>query len=126
MGFSSFVYQSDEKNKQKKDEFRMMAYCCLKCDKCDAYIATKNNDDELRAKVAKQWKMKPEKINCEGCKSDKCLFNCSARVCAKEKKVITCAHCKDFPSCDKEIWKKQPKLREIAEEVRKKLDKEKK
>lgn len=103
------------------DEFAMVAYCCLECDKCDTYIATKNNDDELRAKVAKQWKMKAENINCYGCKSENALFNCDAKKCATAKGLTTCAHCDDFPSCDKEIWTKWPELKKKAEEVRRRI-----
>lgn len=43
-------------------EFAMFGYCCIDCSKCDAYIAIRNNDGELRAKVAKKWKMKTEQI----------------------------------------------------------------
>ena len=51
---------------------KMIAYCGLNCEKCDAYIATRNNDRDLRLKTAKLWsKMNgvtilPEHINCEG------------------------------------------------------------
>lgn len=31
----------------------MIAYCGLDCEKCDAFIATKNNDNLLREKTAK-------------------------------------------------------------------------
>ena len=103
------------------DEFIMMAYCSIKCDECDAYIATKNDDNELRDKVAERWKMKPENINCEGCKSQNSLFNCSARKCARDRNVITCAHCEDFPACDNEIWKNQPKLKKNVENIQEKL-----
>ena len=34
---------------------KMIGYCGLDCEKCDAYIATKNNDNELRAKTAEEW-----------------------------------------------------------------------
>jgi len=33
----------------------MIAYCGLDCEKCDAHIATVNNDDALREKTAKLW-----------------------------------------------------------------------
>ena len=33
----------------------LVAFCGLNCAKCDAYIATKNNDDALREKTAKMW-----------------------------------------------------------------------
>jgi hypothetical protein len=103
------------------DEFTMVAYCCLECDKCDAYIATQNNDEKLRAKVAEQWKMDIEKINCDGCKSDNALFNCEAKKCAIARGLPTCAHCDDFPSCDKEIWTKWPQLKKKTEDMRAKL-----
>jgi len=110
-----------EKEKLAGDELAMVAYCCLDCDKCDVYIATKNNDDELRAKVAKQWKMDAEKLYCDGCKSDNALFNCDAKKCAIARGLPTCAHCDDFPTCDKEIWTKWPKLKEKTEEMRRRL-----
>lgn len=93
-------------------EFAMFGYCCIECGKCDAYVATQNNDDELKAKVAKQWKMKAEQISCNGCKSDNALFNCEAKKCAVKRRLPTCAHCGDFASCNKEIWAKWPELKE--------------
>ncbi len=105
----------------KGDKYAMVAYCCLKCDECDAYIATKNNDNQLRAAVATRWNMQPEQINCNGCKSPNPLFNCSAKKCAEQKKVPTCAHCDEFPTCTNEQWSKWPTLRENVEKFRKEL-----
>jgi hypothetical protein len=34
---------------------RMIACCGLNCSKCEAYIATQENDDTKRARVAKKW-----------------------------------------------------------------------
>ena len=34
---------------------RLIAICGLDCEKCDAYIATKNDDQELREKTARLW-----------------------------------------------------------------------
>jgi len=110
-----------EKKKLGGDEFAMVAYCCLECDKCDVYIATMNNDDELRAKVAKQWKMDAEKLYCDGCKSENALFNCDAKKCAVARGLPTCAHCDDFPTCDKDIWTKWPELKKKTEEMRKRF-----
>jgi hypothetical protein len=48
----------------------MIAYCGLDCEKCEAFIATKNNDNHLRAKVSEEWAklynapIMPEHINC--------------------------------------------------------------
>jgi hypothetical protein len=100
------------------DEYATMGYCCIECSKCDAYVATRNNDDELRAKVAKQWKMKAEEVNCNGCKSGKALFNCEAKECAARKRLPTCAHCGEFASCDKEFWARSKDLKEKVREMR--------
>ena len=49
---------------------KMIAYCGLDCEKCDAYLATINDNQDLRKKTAKLWaKLKnapilPEHINC--------------------------------------------------------------
>ena len=34
---------------------KMIAYCGLDCEKCDAYIATVRDDQALREKTAKAW-----------------------------------------------------------------------
>ena len=50
----------------------MISYCGLVCNECPAYIATRDNDDHLRAKVAGKWSrqfgfdMKAEDVNCDG------------------------------------------------------------
>ena len=121
-GFSCCPCSADrEQAMPDSDDFSMIAYCCLECDKCDVYIATQNNDDELRAKVANEWKMKAEELYCDGCKSDRTPFNCDAKKCAVSRNLPTCAHCDDFPSCDKEIWTKWPPLKEKVQAMRSKL-----
>lgn len=103
-------------------DFSMIAYCCLECEKCEAYIATQNHDEELRAKVAKEWKIKTEELYCDGCKSDRTPFNdCEARKCASGRNLPTCTHCDDFSSCDKEIWTKWPMLKGKVQAMRSKL-----
>lgn len=102
-------------------DWSTIAYCCLECDKCDVYVATQTNNEELRAKVAKEWKTDAEKLYCDGCKSDRALFNCEAKQCAVAKGLPTCAHCDDFPTCDKEIWTKWPILKRKTETMRTRL-----
>ena len=34
---------------------KMIAYCGLACEKCDAYLATLRDDQALREKTAKAW-----------------------------------------------------------------------
>jgi hypothetical protein len=101
--------------------FDMIAYCCLDCAKCDAYQATVKKDDALRAEVAARWKMKPEQVECLGCKSKKALFDCTLKKCASRRGLPTCAHCPDFPACKDEQWTRYPKLRETAAAMRARL-----
>ena len=91
---------------------KMIAYCGLDCEACDAYLATKNNDDELRAKTAKLWSelngadITPEMINCEGCRADGvktpfCESLCPIRQCALGKGYETCGRCAGMDTCEK-------------------------
>lgn len=55
---------------------RMIAYCGLDCEKCDAYLATIHDDQALREKTAIAWSalnrttILPQDINCQGCRAD--------------------------------------------------------
>ena len=91
---------------------KYIAYCGLDCEKCVARIATVNNDEALREKVAKEWSelngvlITPEMINCEGCRLDGkkfpyCESLCPIRICALEKKYDTCGACSDLMKCEK-------------------------
>lgn len=91
---------------------RYIAYCGLDCKKCDAFIATVNNDDALREKTAKLWSelngvpITADMIHCEGCRMDGrktpfCDAYCQIRKCAKEKQVETCADCVKMNDCEK-------------------------
>ena len=90
----------------------MIGYCGLDCEKCDAYIATMNNDQVLRKKTAKLWAelnnapILPEHINCEGCRVDGvktvfCDSLCAIRQCAIKKGVSTCGDCSEVKLCEK-------------------------
>ena len=104
---------------------RQIAICGLDCEKCDAYIATKNNDQSLREKTAKLWSelnhaaINPEHINCEGCRMNgaKTLFcstMCEIRKCAVAKGIETCGYCPEKDICPKvnAIWQNNPQARE--------------
>ena len=88
----------------------MIAYCGIDCGKCDAYIATKNDDWELREKTAKLWSelnnatILPEHINCEGCRAEGrktyyCDTMCAIRQCAVKKGLPTCGQCTSMETC---------------------------
>ena len=89
----------------------LIGYCGLNCETCEAYIATKNDDNELRKKVSKLWselngiEITPEMINCTGCRVDgvKTIFCdsiCQIRQCALAKNVETCADCEEMEECE--------------------------
>jgi hypothetical protein len=88
----------------------LIAYCGLDCEKCDARIATVNNDNALREKTAKLWSelngvsITPEMIHCMGCRGDGvkttfCGSMCEIRKCALKNCVETCGGCGKFHGC---------------------------
>ncbi|MEG1394530.1 MAG: DUF3795 domain-containing protein [Clostridia bacterium] len=90
---------------------KMIAYCGLDCEKCDAYIATINNDNALREKTAKLWAelnnapITAAMINCLGCRGDGiktpfCESMCGVRQCALKKGVKTCGECEKMKDCE--------------------------
>ena len=108
---------------------RMIAYCGLDCEKCDAYIATKTDDQALREKTAKLWAelnqapILPEHINCEGChgagaKTVYCSTLCPIRKCATGKGFDTCAACMEKEACPKvaAVWQNNPQAKKNLEE----------
>ena len=112
-GMNRFFLKRIEKMKE------LIGFCGLDCEKCEARIATMNNDDGLRRKVAAEWsalnnvEITPGMINCEGCRVDGkktpyCDFLCPIRQCALKKKIGTCAGCEEMRSCEK--------LRQIADD----------
>ncbi len=105
----------------------MIAFCGSSCHECPAFLATRDDDDEKREETAQLWSkqydadIKPEDINCEGCRSAGNIhFNycnvCGIRKCGTERDVENCARCKDYP-CEKleEFFK-------VAPDNRKRLD----
>jgi len=110
----------------------MIAYCGIDCGKCPAYVAKKDNNDELRKKTAEEWskmfgtEFKPEQINCDGCAVPGehivyCEQLCDIRKCAVERKVKNCAVCADY-GCEKleAFLKNVPEARKILEDIRQK------
>jgi len=88
----------------------MVAACGLICTECPAYIATQEDDDQKRAKVAEDWskwgeKLELKDVNCDGCvETGKRLFRfcttCGVRKCVLDRDMENCAHCDDYP-CQK-------------------------
>jgi hypothetical protein len=105
---------------------KMIAFCGISCTECKAFLATQQNDDAEKKKIAKEWNMMPEEVNCEGCRNPMGKKNtywntCEIRKCGEEKKVENCAYCIDY-SCEKlgEFHEQSPKAKINLEEIRKK------
>lgn len=90
----------------------LIGYCGLDCEECEARLATINNDNAMRDKVAKLWtelngvEITPDMINCTGCrvngiKTPYCDSLCQIKQCAKEKKYNTCGDCDKLDICEK-------------------------
>ena len=92
----------------------LLGYCGLNCEDCSVFIATANNDNNLKQKTAKEWSklyaeylgknsLKQEDMNCNGCRSESSVFvgclNCPIRKCCREKKFVTCASCNEYKTC---------------------------
>jgi len=113
----------------------MLSYCGIDCKKCEALIATRTNDNSLRAKVADEIsvftgiKCNPEEINCAGCRSDGekspyCQRICKVRKCAMKKNVVHCGQCEKYP-CPKlkKTFSFAPEAKETLDRLSVKLEK---
>ena len=112
---------------------KMIAFCGIVCSECPALLATQEDDDTKRKKVAETWSkqynatIKPEDVNCDGCRSEgKRIFGycnvCEIRKCGTEKNVENCAHCSEY-ACDKltKFFAMVPAAKTALEQIRKSL-----
>ena len=87
---------------------KIIACCGIICSECPAYIAFKNDDDDLREKTASEWSkmfkssIQSENINCVGCIVEEGIhfshcFKCEIRKCCQDKNIENCAFCDEFP-----------------------------
>jgi len=84
----------------------MIACCGLDCAGCPAYIATRQDDQAGRERVASLWStkefpLKPEDVICEGCRSTSGRLMsfcraCKTRACCLARGHENCAHCEEY------------------------------
>lgn len=90
---------------------RHMAPCGLDCARCDIFVATRADSDELREQIAAKWTelfhypFQKDDINCDGCLGGGrlgiyCRTRCDIRPCALERGLTLCERCPDY-ECDK-------------------------
>ena len=107
----------------------MLGCCGIDCSKCETYLATQADDDEMRGAVASKWSqmyeadIKPEQINCDGCGKEGrkfiyCEQMCEVRRCCMEEMRENCAGCESY-ACGKleKIFKVAPEARENLEKL---------
>ncbi|MBT7789612.1 MAG: DUF3795 domain-containing protein [Calditrichaeota bacterium] len=110
---------------------KLISMCGIDCSTCEAYMATKKNDDGEREKVAISWskqynaEIKTSDVNCDGCMADggahfmHCNM-CEIRKCGVDRGLENCAHCDDYV-CEQlgNFFKMVPVCKENLDEVRK-------
>lgn len=85
-----------------------MDYCGLLCNECPLYIATKNDNEETKAKLAIEYSNEhctftKEDMNCEVCYSvknndSKMCGDCKIRNCSEGKNNLkNCGYCSSYP-----------------------------
>ena len=89
---------------------KIIAYCGLQCQNCDAYVATQSGDRAALEQVAAKWReqFNAPQITADGIVCDGCLAGadgqrvayycsiCAIRACAIERDLANCAHCADY------------------------------
>ena len=112
---------------------RLIGFCGLVCSECPAFVATKNDDDKERERIAKEWSKEykhdfvMQDINCDGCTEiegrhiNYCNI-CKVRACAIEKSIKNCAYCKDY-GCETLVnfFNMAPHVKILLEEIRKNI-----
>ena len=91
----------------------LIVFCGLDCTECPAYNATKEDDTERLAELAKQWstpetRFEVRDLICDGCHSPrtfKWCGECPIRLCGLDRGLENCAQCGDY-HCEKleEAW----------------------
>ncbi|MBO7417995.1 MAG: DUF3795 domain-containing protein [Bacteroidaceae bacterium] len=91
---------------------KMIGYCGINCEKCEARIATIDDDDKMREEVSRKWcelfhtdMITPDKINCTGCKGDGvkyffCNQMCKIKPCVTNKGYESCGECPNMNICE--------------------------
>jgi hypothetical protein len=70
------------------------------CGVCGIYMASRDNNQKLKDKLATAYSVTPEKIACKGCLSDEKFVYCQVsgiRACVREKNIDGCHQCKEIP-----------------------------
>jgi hypothetical protein len=80
-------------------DLSLLAYCGLYCGACSFKIAFEESQrGHLLSMPAKYDRYKSARLeDCPGCRADNQDGECKIRNCAKERKLVYCGDCEDFP-----------------------------
>lgn len=116
------------------------ACCGLKCEECPVFVATLNDDNEVRRATAEEWgrlysdyigkkELSLEDMNCRGCRSDSGprfvgCENCPIRRCCTGRNLATCADCDEYGTCQmiNGFFTTAPQAKENLDRIRANLD----
>ena len=91
-----------------------LSYCGVDCQECNIYRAMMFGE-ELKPETLNRWRedakkywnmdaVKPEDLNCKGCRTEHedgffVLKLCPVRKCCRERELSSCGLCQDFDTC---------------------------
>ncbi|MDD5312056.1 MAG: DUF3795 domain-containing protein [Dehalococcoidia bacterium] len=78
----------------------LAAPCGLYCGVCGIYIATRDNNDKFKERLAPVYNTTAEELVCDGCLSERVFGYCKVcpiKSCCSDKKIEGCFQCTDFP-----------------------------
>ncbi len=89
---------------------RRIAMCGADCETCEAYRATRAEDQAEKERIAAQWReeyhapdITAAHVTCDGCLSGErhggYCGACAVRACGVERGMRNCAFCEDYEGC---------------------------
>lgn len=90
---------------------RRIAMCGADCESCEAYQATRAEDQEAKERIAARWReeyhapdITAAHVTCDGCLSGEhhggYCGACPVRACGVERGMRNCAFCEKYENCD--------------------------
>ena len=135
---SAVVSKGEEASKAEGQrttlDFESLAYCTADCspERCPFHKASLADDREFKAQVAAKWQKKLgrsvplEEVFCFGCKVPPAkqghgVKTCTVRACVVERKLVSCAHCPELATCQRELWTNYQDFRAKVLEIQKQV-----
>ena len=89
---------------------KLFSFCGLDCSGCDAFQATRAEDEAAKLAIWEKWKvaynapdMPFAAVTCDGCttggRAGGYCADCPVRACGEAHQVANCAHCEEYEAC---------------------------